>query len=214
VSYALSHLRLVGTLTLQHVELVAVALAIAIAVALPLGLWIARRPNLDAPIIGALSALYTIPSLALLALLVRFVGLGFWTAVIVLVIYAQYVLVRSIAIGLRSVPRAAVDAADGLGMTSSQRLRRVEFPLAFAVMLGGVRVATVAMIAIATLAAYASAGGLGQLIFEGLSRQYPQETLAGSIPAAILAIAVDTVLRAVERAAAPWTLTAGRASLR
>jgi len=149
----------------------------------------------------ALRRAYRATSLALLAVLVRYAGLGFWTAVVALVAYAQFALVRNIAAGLRGVPPAARDAARGLGMSARQLFWRVEMPLAFPVMLGGVRVATVAMIAIATLAAYASAGGLGVLIFDGLERQYPAEALAGSIPATLLAIAADTLFRALERRA-------------
>jgi osmoprotectant transport system permease protein len=201
VSYLFSHLREVGVYTAQHLALVGTALVIAVAIALPLGVFAARNTKGGQPLLGTLGAIYTIPSLALLALLVRYSGLGFWTAVIVLVAYAQFVLVRNIAEGLRGVDPAQIDAARGLGMSSAQRFWRVEAPLAFPVMLGGVRVATVSMIAIATLAAYASAGGLGTFIFEGLSRQYPAETLAGSIPAALLAIVVDVLFRGAERIA-------------
>src|SRR6202011_3075168 len=107
-------------LALAHVLLVGTALLIALAIALPLGVVAARRPRLDAPLLGTLGVLYTIPSLALLAVLVRALGLGFWTAAITLVIYAQFVLVRNIAAGLRGVDAAQVDAARGLGMTDRQ----------------------------------------------------------------------------------------------
>ncbi len=202
MNYLFTHLPQVGTYTLQHLALVGTSLLLAIAIALPLGVYAARARRFGRPLLGVLGAIYTIPSLALLAVLVRYSGLGFWTAVIVLVAYAQFVLVRNIASGLTGVDPAQVDAARGLGMSSAQRFWRVELPLAFPVMLGGVRVATVSMIAVATLAAYASAGGLGTFIFDGLSRQYPAETLAGSIPAALLAIAVDVLFRGIERSVA------------
>ncbi|MDQ6823821.1 MAG: ABC transporter permease [Candidatus Eremiobacteraeota bacterium] len=198
MSYLLSHLPRVEHLAAQHVALVAGALAIAVALAFPMGVFAARNLRQGNLMLNFLGILYTIPSLALLALLVRYAGLGYWTAVIVLVVYAQFVLVRNVAEALRGVPAAQLDAARGIGMSAAQIFWRVECPLALPVMIGGLRVATVAMIAIATLAAYASAGGLGELIFEGLSRQYPAETLAGSIPAALLAIAVDAAFRGVE----------------
>lgn len=163
-----------------------------------MGVFAARNRRPGSVLLSFLSLLYTVPSLALLAVLVRYAGLGFWTAVIVLVVYAQFVLVRNFVEALRAVPAPQVDAARGIGMSAAQVFWRVECPLALPVMLGGLRVATVAMIAIATLAAYASAGGLGELIFEGLSRQYPAETLAGSIPAALLAIGIDAAFRGVE----------------
>ncbi|MDQ2871855.1 MAG: ABC transporter permease [Candidatus Eremiobacteraeota bacterium] len=202
MNYLFTHLPQVGAYTLQHLALVGTSLVLALAIALPLGVYAARQRRFGRPLLGVLGAIYTIPSLALLAVLVRYSGLGFWTAVIVLVAYAQFVLVRNIAAGLLGVDPAQVDAARGLGMSGRQRFWRVELPLAFPVMLGGVRVAAVSMIAIATLAAYASAGGLGTFIFDGLSRQYPAETLAGSVPAAILAIAVDALFRGIERTVA------------
>lgn len=198
MSYLFTHLPRVERLALEHLTLVASALVIALALAFPLGVFAARKLGPGRALIGTLGVLYTIPSLALLAVLVRYAGLGFWTAVIVLVAYAQFVLVRNIAEALRAVPAAQIDAAQGIGMSATQIFWRVEVPLALPVMLGGLRVATVAMIALATLAAYASAGGLGELIFEGLSRQYPAETLAGSIPAALLAILIDAGFRGVE----------------
>lgn len=205
MSYLLAHPARVAHLTAQHVTLVAFALLVALAIALPLGIYAARRARGSGAVLGALSVLYTIPSLALFALLIRYLGLGFWTTEIVLVAYAQFVLVRNIAAALRGVPAAPVDAARGLGMTPVQQFWRVELPLATPVMLAGVRVAAVAMIALATLGAYAGSGGLGVLIFEGLDRQYPAQTLAGSIPAAFLAIVADTFLRALERAVTRYT---------
>ncbi|MBV8364329.1 MAG: ABC transporter permease subunit, partial [Candidatus Eremiobacteraeota bacterium] len=121
---------------------------IASAIALPLGIVTARNRHIGTPLLGILGAIYTIPSLAILALLVQYVGLGFWTAIVMLVIYAQFVLVRNIATGLRAVPAAQVDAATGLGMTPRQRLFQIELRQAFPIMLGGVHIATVALIAI------------------------------------------------------------------
>lgn len=199
MTYLLRHLPVVAQLTLAHVELVFAALLVSCALAFPIGIYAARRRWAERTTLGIFSALYTIPSLALLAILVRYVGLGFLTALIALVVYAQYVLVQTTVAALREVPAALVEAADAMGMTRGQRLWRVELPVALPVLLGGVRIALVTLIALATLTAYAGAGGLGTLIFEGLSRQYPQETLAGSIPAALLAIIADIILRAAER---------------
>ena len=205
MSYLVHHPAVVAQLALQQLLLVAVALALALLVAFPLGVLAARNSRVGTPLLGTLGALYTIPSLALLALLVEYIGLGFWTAAIVLLAYAQYILVRNIATGLREVPCAQLDAAAGLGMSARERLWRVEIPLAFPVMLGGVRIAAVALIAISTLAAYVNAGGLGVLILQGLQQDYPAKTLAGSVPAMLLAIAADQSFRRLERAAARHT---------
>jgi len=199
MSYLWTHLPLIAQLTGEHVRLVLCGLAIALAAALPLGVAAARKPALETPMLAAAGAVYTIPSLALLALAVQYAGLGFWSVVAVLAAYAQFVLIRAVTTALASIPARHAEAAEGLGMTAAQRFFRVEVPLAMPVFLGGLRVATVALIAIATLGGYVGAGGLGTEIFYGLSRQYPEQTLAGSIPAALLAIAADAAFRFWER---------------
>ena len=202
MSYLLAHPGIVAARFGEHVVLVAVSLAIALAIALPLGVVVARRPRVGAAVMSALGAIYTIPSLALLAILVVLLGLGETTAIVALVAYAQMILVRNIAAGLRGVSPAALDAADGLGFTPRQRLLRVELPLALPTILGGVRIAAVALIAIATVAAWIDAGGLGTLVFEGLHQNNPDKIVAGSLAAIVLAVAADLALRALERAAA------------
>jgi osmoprotectant transport system permease protein len=149
-------------------------------------------------VLGALGAIYTIPSLALLAVLVRWFGIGFASIFVALIAYAQFMLARNIAAGITGVDQAQVDAARGLGMSQGQILLRVELPQAFPVMLGGVRVAAIAMIAIATLAGYVGGGGLGVLIFTGLALHNTSMIVAGSIAASLLAIAVDAALRFAE----------------
>jgi len=200
MTYLLSHLDRVGALLGQHVVLVGVSLILALVFALPLGVVAARAPRTGSAILGVTGALYTIPSLALLALLVAVMGLGTPTAVVALVIYAQMILVRGVVAGLRGVDPALVDAARGLGLTARQTLLRVELPAALPVVLGGVRIATVTLVALATVAAWIDAGGLGTLIFEGLKTDNAQKIVAGSLAAAALAIAADLALRAAEHA--------------
>jgi osmoprotectant transport system permease protein len=202
MNYLLEHAARVGALAAEHLELVAAALAVAFAIALPLGAVAARRGPLAAPLLGALGAIYTIPSLALLAVLVRMFGLGPLPVFVALVAYAQFVLVRSVVAALQAVDPAAVDAARGLGMSWRQRLVRVELPLATPVIVGGVRVTAVAMVALAMLGGYVGAGGLGSLIFTGLAIHHTDEIVAGSIAACALAVALDLTLRALERASA------------
>jgi osmoprotectant transport system permease protein len=201
MTYLLEHPALVGGLLLEHLSLTFTSLAIAIAIALPLGILVTRSDRIAGPVMGILGAIYTIPSLALLALLVPLEGLGFTTAVTALVAYAQMILVRNIAAGLRAVDPAQRDAARGLGMTAAQTFLRVEFPLALPVMLGGVRVALVSLIAIASIAAWINAGGLGTLLFQGIQQDNPQKIVAGSLAAGLLAICADLALRAIENAA-------------
>lgn len=201
MSYLMTHLPHIGGLTLQHLALVGTGLAIALIIALPLGIFAARAPRFGAPVFGIAGVIYTIPSLALLAVAVKYLGLGFWPVVLVLAAYAQFILIRNIAAAIAGVPAAQIDAAKGLGFSAWQRFARVEIPLAAPALLGALRLTTVALIAIATLGGYVGAGGLGNEIFFGLQRQYVAETLAGSIPAAVLAILADAFFRTLERAA-------------
>ena len=200
MTYLVAHFTRVAGLFGEHVVLVAVSLALALALAVPLGIFAARRPRAGGIILGVAGALYTIPSLALLAILVGAFGLGAPTAIVALVLYAQTILIRGVVAGLRGVDPALVDAARGLGLTARQRLVRVELPAALPVVLAGVRVVTVTLVALATVAAWIDAGGLGVLLFEGLHTDDAQKILAGALAAAALAIAADLLLRGCERA--------------
>ena len=135
------------------------------------------------------------------ALLIPLFGLGLVTTVVALVAYAQMILVRAVAVGLDGVPAAMREAALGLGMTPLQAFWRVELPQALPVIVGGIRLATVATISIATLAGKIDAGGLGALLFAGLDNDDANRIFAGSAAAAALAIAADLALRGFERAA-------------
>jgi osmoprotectant transport system permease protein len=201
MSYALSHpARMIG-LTGWHVEIVAAALIVALTIAFPLGLIAARRPRAAPWMLGALGALYTIPSLALLAVLVESFGLGPIPIFVALVLYAQFMLARNVVAGITGVEKAQVDAARGLGMSPREILVRIELPQAFPVVLGGIRIAAIASIAIATLGGYVGTGGLGVLIFDGLTLHQSSMIVAGSLGASALAIVVDALLRLAERRA-------------
>jgi osmoprotectant transport system permease protein len=201
MNYIAAHPLRVGALAAAHLELVIVALLAALVLAVPLGLFAARRPRVAPWLLGTVGAIDTIPSLALLAVLVQLFGLGFAPIFVALVVYAQFMLARNVAAGVNGVDRAQVDAARGLGMSPNQVLLRIEFPQALPVLLGGVRIAAIAMIAIATLGGYVGGVGLGVLIFNGLTLHQPQMIIAGSLAASALAIAVDAMLRLAERAA-------------
>jgi osmoprotectant transport system permease protein len=199
MDYLVQHPGVVAWRLLQHIELVGGALAIACAIALPLGVLVARKRRTGGVILAVLNAIYTIPSLALFALLIPLLGIGTWTALVALVLYAQMVLVRNVAVGLRGVSPALVDAARGLGMSPVQIFTRVEVPQALPVIIGGVRLASIALISLATLASWIDAGGLGALVLYGLQHDDPSRAVAGAIAAAALAIAVDVVLRTLQR---------------
>lgn len=199
MSYLQSHPWRVAALAVTHAELVGLALIAATSIALPLGIIAARDRRVAPWLLGTLGAIYTVPSLALLAVLVEIVGLGFAPIFVALVIYAQFMLARSVVAGISGVDLAQVDAARGLGMSAPQVLVRVELPQALPVLIGGVRIAAVAMIAIATLGGYVGGVGLGVLIFNGLTLHQNGMIVAGSVAASALAIAVDALLRLTER---------------
>ena len=206
MNYLLTHPSDVAFRLLQHAELTLTALVIASCIALPLGVLAARNRRAKAIVLGAFGAVYTLPSLAVYALLIPVFGLGFFTALVALVAYAQMLLVRNVAVGLEGVPAAMREAASGLGMSPVESLWRVELPHALPVLVGGVRIATISLISIATLAAWIDAGGLGALVFAGIQRDQPDKIVAGVIPLALLAIGVDVALRTLERRALRRTI--------
>lgn len=188
----------VWALTLDHLTLAGTAILVALVIAIPLGILAARLPRVSTPLLAFLGALYTIPSLAFLALLIPTLGIGRRPAVVVLAVYAQIFLVRNIVAGLRGVDAATLEAARGLGMTRLQEFWRVRWPLALPVMIAGLRTATVTTISLATIAAWIGAVGLGTLLFEGIARDDPNRILAGAIAITALAILTDALLRFIE----------------
>jgi osmoprotectant transport system permease protein len=188
--------------TVAHMTLVLIAMAIAIAIAVPLGMYIVQRPALRNITLGVASVFQTIPSLALFGFLipVPFIGgIGRRTAIVALVLYALLPILRNTYVGLTGIDPAVLQAAEAMGMTDAQIMWRVRFPLALPVILAGIRTATVITIGVATIAAAIGAGGLGTFIFRGVAMVSDAVILAGAIPAALLAIAADLILAAVER---------------
>ena len=188
--------------TLDHVTLVAIAMAFAIVIAIPLGMFIVQHRKLSSIALGIASVFQTIPSLALFGFLIPipFIGgIGRRTAIVALVLYALLPILRNTYVGLTGVDRAVLEAAEAMGMTNTQILLRVRFPLALSVILAGIRTATVITIGVATIAAAIGAGGLGTFIFRGVAMVSDAVILAGAIPAALLAIAADAILGLIER---------------
>lgn len=191
--------------TAAHLDLVLEALAIAVAIGVPLGILSSRNRSIERVVLTGANILQTVPSLALLGfLLILFQGtIGKPPALAALVIYALLPVVKNTILGLRSVEPGVLEASVGMGMTPWQRLRLVELPLAVPILLGGVRVATVASVGMATIAAAIGAKGLGSYIFRGVSLSDSRLILLGAIPAALLALACDAALGEVEQALDP-----------
>ncbi|MGG0718178.1 osmoprotectant update ABC transporter permease/substrate-binding subunit OpuFB [Robertmurraya massiliosenegalensis] len=184
---------------LEHIELSFIALFFAVVIAIPLGIYITRHKKIAEGIIGITSVIQTIPSLALLGILIPLFGIGRVPATIALVAYALLPILRNTYTGIKEVDPSLIEAARAMGMNSRKRLLRVEMPLAMPVIMAGIRTAMVLIVGTATLAALIGAGGLGDIILLGIDRNNPQLILLGAIPAALLAILFDLLLKIFEK---------------
>jgi osmoprotectant transport system permease protein len=201
-TFMLEHRAEILSATLDHMTLVVIAMVIAILIGVPLGMFIVQRPTLRTIALGIASIFQTIPSLALFGFLIPipFIGgIGKRTAVVALVLYAILPILRNTYVGLTGIDPAVLESAEAMGMTRSQILFRVRFPLALAVILAGIRTATIITIGVATIAAAIGAGGLGTFIFRGVALVSDALILAGAIPAALLALLADFLLGLLER---------------
>ncbi|WP_124726754.1 ABC transporter permease [Staphylospora marina] len=189
--------------TLQHLELSFAAVLFSILVAVPAGIFLTRHQKLAGPIIGLASVFQTIPSLALLGFMIPLLGIGWTPAIVALTIYGLLPILRNTYTGIMNVDKFMIEAGKGMGMTDFQVLFKVQIPLALSVIMAGIRTATVMIIGVATLAALIGAGGLGDLIFRGISMVSTELILAGAIPAALLALVFDALLEWLEKTVTP-----------
>lgn len=184
-------------LAIQHLEVVLLSVAIAAAIAITAGIVIERWSRASGAVLSSTALLLTIPSFALFGLLIPVVGLGYAPTVVGLVVYAVYPILRNTVTGLRSVDSAVIDVAKGMGLSWRQQLLRVRLPLAWPVILTGVRIATMMLVAIAAIGAAVNGPGLGQLIFDGLARiggaNALNDALAGVIGVVVVALVLDAL---------------------
>ncbi len=184
---------------LEHLQIVLITLAISLVLAVLLTVACCYSRQLSRVLLNLLSMIYSVPSLALLALLIPLTGLGRTTAFTALVIYNQYLLLRNFLAGIDGVDRGIVEAATGMGMTRMQLLWKVQVPLAKKALIAGLRIALVSTVGIATIAASVNAGGLGTILFDGLRTMNTAKILWGSLLSAILAVGIDRLLVLVEK---------------
>ena len=182
----------------QHIVISATSIGIAFVLSLVIGIWAARHDLVFHWAITISGLLYTIPTLAFLALLIPLVGLGRTNAIICMVAFSLMILIRNVATGIREVPEDVVDAGRGMGMSNFEILTRIELPLAMPVIVAGLRIATVTVISVAVVAAYVNAGGLGTLIFNGISNDHAPKIWTGALTACALAVAADYGLARLE----------------
>lgn len=189
-------------LALRHVEIVAIAAALSTVIGIALGVAVSRSGDLGAVVVGTANVGQAIPTLAILGLVIPFLGIGQTPTIFAMVLRGTLPVLSNTYAGIRSVDRATVEAGRGMGMRWWQVLAMVELPLAFPIIMAGIRNATVVSISLATIAALIGGGGLGDLIYQGLAMMDPARLLAGSIPVALLAVAADALLGWGQRAAA------------
>jgi osmoprotectant transport system permease protein len=185
--------------TVQHIELSSVAVAFACVVGIPLGVFITNQKRAADAVIGVANVIQTVPSLALFAFMIPLFGIGYRNAVFALFLYALLPIIKNTYIGIMNVDPGVIEAARGMGLTRFQVLYKVQMPLAVAVIMGGVRIATVTCIGVATIATLVGAGGLGDIIYRGIAMVNFNMILSGAITAAVLALLVDFVLGLVEK---------------
>jgi osmoprotectant transport system permease protein len=198
----------------EHMLLTAVSVVLGFVIALPLAVFAARRRAVAAVIVPTVNVIYTIPSVALLALLLPTTGPGRDPAVIALTAYSLAILVRNILEGLRGVPADVLDAADGMGYTRRRRLLRVELPMALPAIVAGIRLATVSTIGLVTVTFIVDQGGLGRFIQDGYQRDFHTPLVVGIVLSVALAVLADLLLVRLERVVSPWRATTRRATAR
>jgi len=204
IAFIMANLPVIGQRMLEHVSLVAVSVGVAILTGVPTGIAITQNRRAADFVLYVASIIITIPSIALFGILIPLLsiighGIGYLPAVIALILYAQLPIIRNTYTAIMNVDPALREAARGMGMTTLERLRRVELPLALPVILNGVRSAVVLNIAIAAIATYIGAGGLGTFISRGISQTDIRQLLTGAIAVSLLAILADYGLLFAQR---------------
>jgi osmoprotectant transport system permease protein len=194
--------------TIEHLWLTVVSVILAFVIAFPLALIARRFTWLESSIVGGTTIIYTVPSLAMFSLLLPFTHVTATTVIIGLALYALTILVRNVLTGLRGVPDDVRETAVGLGYGPTRLLFKVELPLALPVIMAGLRVATVSTVALVTVGAILTYGGLGDLLLLGVDQDFKAQIFAASVLCIALAVLLDIVLVAVQRLLTPWTRAA------
>ena len=196
----------IASLTLEHIQLTCIAVGLSIVVGVPLGILISYVKPLSKPILSVANIIQAIPSLALLGLSIPLLGIGEVPSVVMVVIYSLLPIIKNTFIGLNNIDPLTMEAARGIGLTKTQRLFKVQLPLALPVIMAGVRISAVTAVGLMTMAAFIGAGGLGYLIFSGIRTVSNAQILAGAIPACLLALLVDWLIGMIEKIVTPISL--------
>lgn len=201
---------LIVSKTMEHLVISLLSLGIGVLIAGPLGILINRNEKVSKFLLSVASVLQTLPSLALLAIMVPFFGVGKLPAIIALVIYSLLPILRNTILGMRSVDKTLIDASYGMGLNYYQILREVQIPLAMPIIISGISLSAIYVVAWATIASYIGAGGLGDIIFMGLSNYNFGAVFGGSIPVTLLALFFDWSIGRLEKRLTPKMSREGR----
>lgn len=198
------------TMTWEHIQLVGLAVSVAILIGVPFGIYITQHETLSNLVLSVAGIMMTIPSIALFGIMIPILsiinqGIGFLPAFIALVLYSQLPIIRNTFIAVKNVDPNMRDAAIGMGMTTWQRLLKVEIPIALPVIMAGIRTAVVLTIGIGAIAAYIGAGGLGEYIARGISTSYTAMVQVGAVSVSVLAIVADYLLGLIQKRVSPKT---------
>jgi len=203
ISFLIDRKTEIFDLFIQHIQLTVFSILIAVLIAIPLGIIIVRYRKLSGPVIGFANVIQSVPSLALLGFLIPILGIGSKPAIIMVVMYSLLPIVKNTFTGLTNINPSLVEAADGMGLTNTQVLLKVRFPLAMPIIMSGIRISSVTAVGLMTIAAFIGAGGLGYLVFSGVQTVNNNMILAGAIPACILALFLDFIIGKVENIVVP-----------
>lgn len=199
ISYTTRHYDKLIQAVLEHFEIVGITLLISIALAFVISMLVMEHKRITTWIMRISSMIYAIPSLALFALLLPVTGLGMQTAILVLVIYNQFILVQSFTDGFTAVEPGVLEAATGMGMTKGQIFQKIRLPLALDTMIAGIHIAIISTIGIATIASTVGAGGLGTILFEGMRTQNVVKIVWGTVLSVAMVLGVNGILKLVEK---------------
>lgn len=199
MEYLVKHWDKVLAYTLEHVEIVVLSFVIASVIAIPIGLLVSRKSVLKAPIVSLFNVIFAIPSLVLYTLLIPITGLGMASAIIALVLYSQFYLVKNVAEGFLSVDSSVIEAGRGMGFNPMQVFTKIELPLAMPIILSGMRLTITSIATMAVLASVIGAGGMGTLLFEGLRTSRWDKIVIGTIISSLIVVFFNLIFSKLER---------------
>lgn len=203
ISFMLERQDQILELTTQHLYLTFIAVFFAVLVAVPLGITITRFEKAAGIVVGIANAVQALPSLALLGFLIPILGIGSKPSIVMIFLYSLLPIIKNTYTGLTNVDRAILEAGRGMGMTNWQLMKMVQLPLALPVIMAGIRISAVTAVGLTTIAALIGAGGLGQLIYRGISMVNNRMIIAGAVPAMILTLVIDFLLNILEKLVTP-----------